>query len=204
MGDDSDYREYLEQPQKPPLPKSHDEQSLVVFLNWLLQPPKYRNFAYISSLQPLPEDMKQFIKSLLRPLPNQIFCDKLLGKSPKYFEELIADLLRRLGGQVIPGIRGADGGIDLFVKTPQGDYIVQCKRWKRKVGVAVVREVYGIASKSEAKGAFVISVSEFTDAAVYFSENLDPQVGLIDGRELFYLMTQIMPTVVEDIQKSYS
>lgn len=201
-----DYQEFLElpkfEPSKPLPPKPHDEQSLVVFLNWLLQPLKSKRSAHTSLQRPLSENNAQFIESLVRPLPYHVFCDKLLGESPKYFEELIADFLRRLGGQVIPGVRGADGAIDLSVKTPQGDYIVQCKRWKNKVDVAVVREVYGVASKLEAKGAFVISVSEFTDTAAYFSENLNPPVGLIDGRELFYLMTQIMPSVVEDIQRS--
>ena len=37
-----------------------------------------------------------------------------------------------MGGDVIPGAKGADGAIDLLWRTPEGDYIVQCKNGKTK------------------------------------------------------------------------
>lgn len=188
MEDDNDYREF----QKPPWPKSDDEQSLVIFLNWLLKP------AY-ASRQELPDTTEQFIKSLLKPLPHRKFCDKLATYSPNDFERLVADFLRHLGYKVEIGEKGADGGIDLIIRISTGFYIVQCKRWKNKVGVTVVREVHGVSTKFLARGAFICTISEFTDQAIYYTDNLIPPVGLIDGKELFNLMSQIDPKVIEDV-----
>ncbi len=194
-----DYWKFVERPKEPMPPKPHDDQSLTIFLDWLLQAPNYRMFAY-PSRQPGPEDTEQFIKSLLRPLPHEDFRDKLARYSPKEFERLVANFLQSLGGgQVIAGEQGTDGGIDLKLRTSKGYYIVQCKRWKAKVGVPIVREVYGVATNVQAKGAFIISTSKFTNDAIYYTENLSPRVGLIDGEELFNLMTLFTPTIVEDI-----
>ena len=58
-----------------------------------------------------------------------------MGKNPGEFVIIVADLLRNLGGDVVMGPKGADGGIDLLWRTPKGDYgdyIVQCKRWENK------------------------------------------------------------------------
>lgn len=196
MLDDADYQEFLEQSQKPLPPKPYDEQSLVAFLNWLLQPPRYRMFAYPSG-QPIPDDKEQFIKSLIRPLPHEYFCNKLAKYRPRDFEGLVADFLRCLGGLVITGPHGADGGVDLRLRTSNKDYIFQCKRRKDKVGLSFVREVHEVAANVQAQGAFIVSVSEFTDDAIYYAKGLSPRVGLIDGKELFNLMTQFTPTLLK-------
>ncbi|MEK7397936.1 MAG: restriction endonuclease [Candidatus Poribacteria bacterium] len=196
MADDNNYREF----QKPPWPISHDEQSLVVFLNWLLQPPKFRTFAYPFKQESL-MTKEQWVASLLKPLPHRKFCDKLATYSPKDFERLVADFFRYLGYKVEIGEKGADGGIDLIIRISEGFYIVQCKRWKNKVGVTVVREVHSVSTKFLAKGAFIFTVSEFTDQALYYTDDLNLPVGLIDGKELFNLMSQIDPTAIDDVMR---
>ena len=145
-------------------------------------------------------DTYEFVKMLLTPQPYMIFRDILQKFTPKEFVGLVSDLFQQLGGTVMTGPEGADEAIDILFKTPEGDYIVQCKRWKAKVGVPTVREVYGAAVKHQAKGAFIVTVSEFTDTAKWFITDLrPPPVRLIDGKELFDLMNQHMPTVVADI-----
>jgi len=128
-----------------------------------------------------------------------LFCDKLREFTPQEFVSLVSDLFRQMGGDTEIGPVGANGAIDIFLG---GDYIVQCKKWKAKVGVATVREVYGAAVKQRAKGAFIVAVSEFTDAANNFLIDLPPPtIRLIDGKKLFDLMNQHIPSVVADIQE---
>ena len=145
---------------------------------------------------------EEFIRFLVTPQPYRLFCDDILREfTPKEFVGLVSDLFRQLGCSVMTGPEGADEAIDILCKAPEGDYIVQCKKWKAKVGVATVREVYGAAVKYQAKGAFIVTVGEFTSTAADFLIDLrPPPVRLIDGKELFDLMNQHMPTVVADIQ----
>ena len=147
-----------------------------------------------------PNTMEEWIRSLTKPQPYRLFCDLLRKLTPSEFVGLVSDLFQRMGANVKISPAGADEAIDILCKTPEGDYIVQCKRWKAKVGVATVREVYGAAVKCQAKGAFIVTVSEFTDTAENFTIDLPPPVKLIDGKELFDLMNQYMPTVVADIR----
>lgn len=142
--------------------------------------------------------LQEWVRSLLRPLPYMLFCDKLREFTPEEFVRLVSDLLRQMGADVKIGPVGADEAIDMLL---DGDYVVQCKKWKAKVGVATVREVYGAAVKHQVKGAVIVTVSEFTIKAERFLIDLRPPIGLIDGKELFALMNQHMPNVVADIQE---
>ena len=64
------------------------------------------------------------------------------------FEELVSEAYRRKGYTVTEtGGGGADGGVDLILKKGGEKLLVQCKQWRmEKVGVKVVRELYGVVS----------------------------------------------------------
>jgi restriction system protein len=147
-------------------------------------------------------DLDEFIRMLVTPQPYMIFCDRLRELTPKGFETLIEQLLRQMGLNVLPGGAGPDEAIDLVCEIPGGGIIiVQCKKWKRKVGVPIVREVFGAAIKHQAAGAIIVTVGEFTDPAKEFTIDLRIPLRLIDGKELFELMNQHMPNRVADILK---
>jgi restriction system protein len=88
------------------------------------------------------------------------------------FELLVSEMFRRKGFSVIErGGNGPDGGVDLELRAGADKYFVQCKQWKsRKVGVAVVRELYGTMAAEGAVGGFVVASGDFTDDARYFAE----------------------------------
>lgn len=68
-------------------------------------------------------------------------------------------------------------------------FLVQCKQWKAyKVGVDVVRELYGVMAATEAVGGFVVTSGRFTDEARKFAEGRNVQ--LIDGAKLFTMIKQ--------------
>ena len=85
------------------------------------------------------------------------------------FEELVAEAYRRQGYRVIEGGFGADGGIDLELRKGDERVIVQCKQWKaQKVGVSVVREMFGVLTASNANKVIVICSGKFTPASYRF------------------------------------
>lgn len=88
------------------------------------------------------------------------------------FEGLTAEVFRRKGYTVIErGGNGPDGGVDLALRMGQDTYLVQCKQWKTmKVGVATVRELYGVMAAQGAAGGFVVASGTFTDDARRFAE----------------------------------
>lgn len=183
---------------KPPSKLPYDEQGLALFIDWLLQPPKYRIYSYKSpGLEP--KDMKDFISGLLRPLPHQAFCDRLLELKSREFEILVAELLRSLGGEITVSLPGGDRGIDLTWRTSAGNYIIQCKRWKNKIHPSIIRDLNGVVTAFKVQGKFIVTNSEFTEGAVISAEESDPRIGLIDGQELFNFLSWISPHVIADV-----
>ncbi|KJA09014.1 hypothetical protein RP29_18765, partial [Acidovorax temperans] len=68
-------------------------------------------------------------------------------------------------------------------------FLVQCKQWKAfKVGVDVVRELYGVMAARGATGGFVVTSGRFTAEAKAFAEGRNVQ--LVDGPRLFSMIKQ--------------
>lgn len=110
------------------------------------------------------------------------------------FEGLAAEVFRRKGLQVAErGGNGPDGGVDLELKSGKDKYLVQCKQWKTlKVGVATVRELYGVMAAEGAVGGFVVASGDFTDEAKRFAE----------GRSIELLSTETVLRMVAETSGS--
>ena len=66
---------------------------------------------------------------------------------------------------------------------------MQCKQWRAfKVGVDVVRELYGVMAARGATGGFVVTSGRFTDDAISFASGRN--VTLVDGPKLVGLIRQ--------------
>ena len=90
------------------------------------------------------------------------------------FERFSSEGYRRQGWQVFENQgKGpqADGGIDLILKKPGQKVIVQCKCWRGKVGVKVVREMYGLMHHHKANGVKIIATGGYTKSAHLFAKN---------------------------------
>lgn len=95
---------------------------------------------------------------------------------PRQFEKLIAEILSSYGWQVqlTPAIK--DGGYDIFAisKDIEADvetsWIIECKKYapKNKVGVDIVRALYGIKSNLKVANALLATTSYFTKGAKAF------------------------------------
>ena len=107
------------------------------------------------------------------------------------FEELIAEVYKRKGYNVTEtGGSGADGGVDLILKKGGEILFVQCKHWRmERVGVKVVRELYGVMAAEGASGGIVISSGLFTQEAQEFTRG--KSLELIDGNELVRIIAEV-------------
>jgi restriction system protein len=96
----------------------------------------------------------------------------LESMSWRQFEMLVGEVFRRKGFKVEErGGNGPDGGVDLALRLGNDLYLVQCKQWKSmRVGVATVRELYGVMAAEHAVGGFVVASGDFTDDAQLFAE----------------------------------
>jgi restriction system protein len=117
-------------------------------------------------------------------------ADALDGMSWREFESLVGEAFRLQGfGVVETGGGGADGGVDLVLSKGGEKFLVQCKQWKAyKVGVDVVRELYGVMAARGATGGFVVTSGSFTEDAKAFADGRN--VKLVDGQRLFSMIRQ--------------
>jgi len=89
------------------------------------------------------------------------------------FEDLVAEILRRHDWEISPLARTRDGGIDILAVRDlqpglRTELIVQCKpptNPANKVGVQVVRELWGVWDTTKATHAMIATSSYFTSPA---------------------------------------
>lgn len=110
------------------------------------------------------------------------------------FEMLVGEAFRRQGYRVVEtGGGGADGGVDLVLSKPTQNgtekTLVQCKKWlANKVGVEVIRELYGVMAARGAAAGIVVTSGRFTAEAKAFAQGRN--VRLIDGPALQVLIRE--------------
>ena len=133
-------------------------------------------------------------QNLVTDVAQSQATDALDGMSWREFEMLVGEGFRQQGYQVVEtGGGGADGGVDLVLTKPGkggGEkFLVQCKQWRAfKVGVDVVRELYGVMAARGAAGGFVVTSGRFTEHAISFASGRN--VTLVDGPKLHGLLRQ--------------
>jgi restriction system protein len=130
------------------------------------------------------------------------------GISWQQFEQLVGEAFRRQGFSVSEtGGNGPDGGIDLILRKGSEKHLVQCKQWKAtKVGVAVVREFFGLIAAEGAAGGFVVTSGSFTSDAKAFASGRN--IRLVEGAELKRWIAasrsaQVEPPVAIPVQTNF-
>ena len=123
-------------------------------------------------------------RALVQNVTQNDAAGALDGMSWQQFEQLVGEAFRMQGYAVAEtGGGGADGGVDLVLTRDGEKSLVQCKQWRAyKVGVDVVRQLYGVMAAKGAAGGFVVTSGRFTDEAQRFAEGRN--INLIDGTEL--------------------
>lgn len=104
--------------------------------------------------------------------------------TPREFEELLADLLRDMGWDVELTKQTRDGGSDIlaYLNTEVGRLLclVEAKHYRedRKIGVDLVRTLYGTLCDAQANSAMLVTTSSFTSDARNFQQKHQYQLTL--------------------------
>ena len=141
-------------------------------------------------------------KELLAYTAASSASNSLENMSWREFELLVSEVFRQQGFSVLEtGGRGADGGIDLVIKKDTDRYLVQCKQWKAyKVGVVIVRELYGVMAAEGAAGGFVVTSGVFTRDAEEFAAGRN--ITLVNGTALRRMISKVEPSAMTQDQKN--
>lgn len=124
-------------------------------------------------------------------IEKQKDLDTLGQLSWREFEQIVGEAFRRRGYFVLenPGV-GADGGVDLRLRKNGKKVYVQCKNWKsRRVGVSIVRELYGVMRDKDADEGVVVTYGSFTPEAHTFAKGKPIQ--LIGGSALIQMIKEV-------------
>jgi HJR/Mrr/RecB family endonuclease len=122
---------------------------------------------------------------------------RLFDLTPRRFEELVAELFRDQGFEVLLTPQSRDGGFDIkaIIRDSMGIpllYSVECKLYRpeRPVGVEVVRSLYGSASVVGATCGVVATTSRFTRDAQEFASKVKYRLSLRDYNDVVAWLAQ--------------
>ena len=144
-----------------------------------------------------PEEAIEGAYQGLREQLAQELVARILACSPAFFEQLVVELLVKMGyggsrrdaGERI-GQTG-DGGIDGIIKEDRlglDTIFLQAKRWQGSVGRPEIQKFVGALQGQRARKGVFITTSTYTADAIDYASRIDTKVVLIDGKLLADLM----------------
>lgn len=146
-------------------------------------------------------------QSLRQDLAQEIL-EQIKNSPPKFFENLVVDLLIAMGyggsrkdaGQAIGQV--GDGGIDGIIKEDKlglDAIYLQAKRWEGTVSRPVVQGFAGALMGRKARKGILITTSNFSQQAIDYANGIDNlKIILIDGKQLTQLMIDHNVGVTEE------
>ncbi len=149
-------------------------------------------------LESTPEESIESGYHKIRSALELELLQKIKNCSPQFFENLVVELLLKMGyggsrkdaGQAIG--RSGDGGIDGIIKEDRlglDSVYVQAKRWDgTTVGRPEIQKFAGALQMHRARKGVFITTSRFSDEAQDYTSRIDSKIVLIDGVELMQLL----------------
>lgn len=143
---------------------------------------------------------EEVLDSAYSQLKNQVLSetiDKIKSCSPQFFENLVVDIVVKMGyggsrndaGRAIG--RSGDEGIDGIINEDRLGLDViylQAKKWEGNVSRPEIQKFAGALQGKRAKKGIFITTSDFSSEAREYVKNVDAKIILIDGRQLVELM----------------
>jgi len=151
----------------------------------------------IDANQDTPEEVLDEAHSQLK---NQVLSetiDKIKSCSPQFFENLVVDIVVKMGyggsrndaGRAIG--QSGDEGIDGVINEDRLGLDViylQAKRWVGNVSRPEIQKFAGALQGKRAKKGIFITTSNYSSEAREYVKNVDAKIILIDGQQLVKLM----------------
>lgn len=153
--------------------------------------------------EPTDETPEELLEQAYQRIRAELTSDLLArvkGGSPRFFENVVIELLLKMGygrnraeaGRAIG--QAGDEGIDGIISEDRlglDTIYIQAKRWEGTVGRPEVQKFVGaLHGKRARKGVFLTTATFSADAKEYVS-HIDPRVVLIDGRQLAEYMVDL-------------
>lgn len=160
--------------------------------------PEYSDDVETAEQSQTPEEALELHYQNLRSSLSLELLERVKSCSPRFFEQLVVDLLVSMGyggsrqdaGQAV-GQTG-DDGIDGIIKEDKlglDAIYIQAKLWRNgSVGRPVVQAFVGSLEGHKAKKGILITTSHFTADAKEYVNRIEKKIVLIDGE----LLTQLM------------
>lgn len=150
-----------------------------------------------STNQDTPEETLEYAYQKIRQTLAQDLLIKVRGCSPSFFEQLVVELLVKMGyggsikeaGRAIG--RSGDEGIDGIIKEDKLglDVIyIQAKRWSDTVGRPEIQRFVGALAGQGAKKGIFITTSRFSEQAREYVPRNETKIVLINGEQLAQYM----------------
>ncbi len=146
-----------------------------------------------------PQELLEYgYQKIKRDLAQELI-ESVKKASPRFFEQLVVELLLKMGyggslkdaGKAIG--QSGDGGIDGIIKEDKLglDVIyIQAKRWENVVGSKEIRNFVGSLVGQKANKGVFITTSGFTKDALEYVKTITHKVILMDGDMLSQLMIE--------------
>jgi hypothetical protein len=142
--------------------------------------------------------MTYWRRSRTRSKAFGLSTEGLLNLRPVDFEEMVAELYRAMGHQAKRTGTSGDHGVDVVVKTKNGEkWVVQCKRWRKPAGESIVRDFYGTMQHEKAAQGAIIATSGFSQAAMEWAKG--KPLYLYNGNDFLKLWEKVKK---QQIQKT--
>src|SRR5262245_35040564 len=144
-----------------------------------------------------PDEALEEAYGRLRATVEEELLDAVKQASARFFEEVVIDLLVRMGyggsrKEAARAIgRSGDGGIDGVIDEDRLglDVIyVQAKRWEDNVGRPEIQKFAGALQGQRATKGIFLTTSAFTREAEEYAQRIGTRIILVDGRRLANLM----------------
>ena len=149
------------------------------------------------TLDKTPEEILEDAYEEIRANLASDLLESVKNCSPKFFEQLVVELLVNMGygGSQREAARAVgqsgDGGIDGIIDEDRlglDTIYIQAKKWESSVSRPEIQKFAGaLMGKKASKGIF-ITTSSFTKEAREYSESINPKIILIDGARLAEFM----------------
>lgn len=141
------------------------------------------------------ESLEAAYLSIRAGLASEVLA-RVRSATPRFFEQLVVELLLKMGYGGTGGVgeaigKSGDEGIDgIIAEDRLGLEMVylQAKRWDGTVGRPEIQKFVGaLHGRRARKGVFITTGTFSADASAYV-RNIDPKVALIDGAQLAQFM----------------
>lgn len=145
------------------------------------------------------ETLEQAYQNIRAEVASELLV-RVKASSPQFFEELVVELLLKMGygrsraeaGRAIG--RSGDEGIDGIISEDRlglETIYIQAKRWEGTVGRPEVQKFVGALHGKRARKGVFITTGVFSREAKDYVSHIDPRVVLIDGRALAEYMLDL-------------